>query len=351
GDIELFARAARAPVAAITGTNGKSTVTMLVADILEAAGRTVRRGGNLGTPALDLLAAVEPDCYALELSSFQLELTASLAPAVAALLNITPDHLDRHRSMDAYVAAKARILTHAAHAVLNADDALVAALPVSGPRTWFTLQAPGVDRFGLRRRRDAYWLAGPDGDLLARAELAMSGLHNVANALAAAAVANALGVDYPVIARVLREFRGLPHRVESAGEVDGVRYVNDSKATNPGAAIASIEGLLGARDGVLIAGGEGKGASFDAFASVVARHVHTVVLIGRAAHDIEQALAGRCACVVATDMTAAVAAARRAARPGDTVLLAPACASLDMFANYAERGRAFVGAVAALEQT
>ncbi len=349
GDIELFARAARAPFAAITGTNGKSTVTTLVADMLAAAGRDVRRGGNLGPPALDLLQAREPDCYVLELSSFQLELTNSLAPTVAAILNITPDHLDRHGSFEAYVAAKARILDRAAIAVLNADDPVVDALPVRGERVSFTLGAPGPARFGLRRQGARAWLAGPGGDLLAVDELAMAGLHNVSNALAAAAMARALGVDDASVAQVLRTFRGLPHRAENAGTVDGVRYINDSKATNPGAAIASIEGLLGDRDGVLIAGGEAKGATFEAFAEVVARRAHTVVLIGRAARDIELALAGRCDCVFATDMPAAVQAARRAARAGDTVLLSPACASLDMFANYAERGAIFVAAVAALE--
>ncbi len=349
GDIELFARAARAPLAAITGTNGKSTVTTLVADMLAAAGRDVRRGGNLGPPALDLLQAHEPDCYVLELSSFQLELTSSLAPTVAAILNITPDHLDRHGSFEAYVAAKARILDRAGIAVLNADDPVVAALPVRGERVSFTLGAPGPARFGLRREGARTWLAGPGGDLLAVDELVMAGRHNVANALAAAAMARALGVDEASAVRVLRTFRGLPHRAANAGTIDDVRYINDSKATNPGAAIASIEGLLGDRDGVLIAGGDAKGATFEAFADVVARRAHTVVLIGRAARDIEQALAGRCDCVFATDLPAAVQAARRAARAGDTVLLSPACASLDMFANYAERGEIFVAAVAALE--
>ena len=230
-----------------------------------------------------------------------------------------------------------------------AAAAVVDALPVRGERVGFTLGVPGPARFGLRRQGARAWLAGPDGDLLAVDELAMAGLHNVANALAAAAMARALGVDDASVARVLRTFRGLPHRAENAGTVDGVRYINDSKATNPGAAIASIEGLLGDRDGVLIAGGEAKGATFEAFAEVVARRAHTVVLIGRAARDIELALAGRCDCVFATDMPAAVQAARRAARAGDTVLLSPACASLDMFANYAERGAIFVAAVAALE--
>ena len=350
GDIELFARAARAPLAAITGTNGKSTVTTLVADMLATAGRDVRSGGNLGPPALDLLHSREPDCYVLELSSFQLELTTSLAPAVAAILNITPDHLDRHGSFEAYVAAKARILERADIAVLNADDPVVDALPVRGKRLSFTLGAPGPARFGLRREGARTWLAGPEADLIALDELAMAGMHNVANALAAAAMAQALGADDASVAQVLRSFRGLRHRAESAGTVDGVRYINDSKATNPGAAIASIEGLLGDRDGVLIAGGEAKGATFEAFAEVVARRAHTVVLLGRAARDIERALAGRCDCLVATDMPAAVQAARHAARAGDTVLLSPACASLDMFANYAERGELFVAAVAALEE-
>ncbi|MEX2479729.1 MAG: UDP-N-acetylmuramoyl-L-alanine--D-glutamate ligase [Gammaproteobacteria bacterium] len=345
GDVELFARQARAPIVAITGTNGKSTVTTLVADMLEAAGKTVRRGGNLGTPALDLLDEPEPDCYVLELSSFQLELTTSLAPRVAAVLNITPDHLDRHGSFERYAAAKGRILARAEHAVLNADDAHVRALTTSTRRSEFSLGTPGPDRYGLLEIAGETWLAGPDGALLATRELVIAGRHNLANALAAVAIARACGAATAPLIETLRRFRGLPHRAEQVAVIDGRIFINDSKATNAGAAIAAIEGLLGPAGGVVIAGGEPKGTGFAEFAECIVRHAHTAILIGRAAPEIAESIGGRVPATFAMDMRAAVQAAAAAARPGETVLLAPACASFDMFDDYAHRGDAFRAAV------
>ncbi len=348
GDIELFALYATAPVVAITGTNGKSTVTTLVAEILAASGLAVRRGANLGTPALDLLTDGEPDCYVLELSSFQLELCESLAPQVAAVLNIAPDHIDRHGSLERYTAAKARILAHAEVAVLNADDPVVAALPCSARRVLFTFGAPGPGRYGMRDTPAGAVLASGAFDFVARADLALAGTHNVANVLAAIAICDTRGTERSAIIRTVRDFRGLPHRCETVATVRGVRYVNDSKATNPGAACASLLGILAESGGVVIAGGEPKGVAFDDLADAIVATAHSAVLIGQAADAIERALAGRVECVRAADMAGAVRAASRAAEDGETVLLAPACASFDMFDNYAARGEAFRAAVSAL---
>lgn len=347
GDIELFARHVNAPVIAITGTNGKSTVTTLVARMLEAAGLTIRVGGNLGPPALDLLATPAPDFYVLELSSFQLELTHTLAPTVAAILNITPDHLDRYDSVDDYVAAKARILSGAEHIVLNADCAITAGLPTTARRTEFTLGAPGHARLGLRQSANGPVLADALRTYLAPSELRLVGMHNVANALAALAIC--LAVDVPMAGplQALAAFNGLEHRAETVAEAGGITWINDSKATNSGAACAAITGLCHARSGIIIAGGEPKGAEFTEFAALVVRHMRGAVLIGRAAQAIAQAIAGRIPTVFATDMPGAVAAAAALARPGDIVLLAPACASFDMFDDYTDRGRRFRAAVLA----
>lgn len=350
GDIELFARHAKAPTVAITGTNGKSTVTTLVGLMLAASGREVRVGGNLGPPALDLIGSDEPDCYVLELSSFQLELTTSLAAAVAVILNLTPDHLDRYASFADYVAAKARILRHARHAVLNADDPHTATLALAGTGAWFTLGAAVGGRYGVRVGADGSWLRGPRGDYLRADALGVAGRHNLANALAALAVCAALAADGAAAVAALRAFSGLEHRAETVATVRDVTFINDSKATNSGAAIAAIEGLCEARSGVLIAGGEAKEPDLAAFADSVVRHMHAVVLIGRDGARIAQAIGGRIPTSFADDMTAAVRAAAAAARPGDLVLLAPACASFDMFSDYTARGRAFRAAVRALEQ-
>lgn len=345
GDIELFARAANAPVIAITGTNGKSTVTTLVARMLEADGYRVRVGGNLGTPALDLLEVVAPDCYVLELSSFQLETTVSLAPRVACVLNITPDHLDRYGSFTDYRDAKARILARAEQVVLNDDDAVTRQLAGGGARTLFTLAAPAAAQYGVEIDAGEEYLVGPHGTRLAASALGLVGRHNIANALAAIAVCHAFGARGKVLLTSLASFGGLDHRAQLVATIAGVRYINDSKATNSGAACATIRGLCRERGGVLIAGGEAKEPDFTEFADTVVAHMHTVVLIGRAAPLFAAAMHGRIATVFATDMRGAVAAAAAAAQPGDMVLLSPACASFDMFANYAARGFAFRDAV------
>ena len=343
GDIELFARAVNAPVIAITGTNGKSTVTTLVARMLQADGYRVRVGGNLGTPALDLLDVVAPDCYVLELSSFQLETTTSLAPRVACILNITPDHLDRYGSFEAYRDAKARILTRAEHIVLNADDENAAVLAAERSCVRFSLDATTDADFKLCAS-DAQ-LRGPDGVLLPAQALQIAGRHNIANALAALAICHAFGARGAALLTALASFPGLEHRAQLVATVDGVDYINDSKATNSGAACATIRGLCHGRSGVLIAGGEPKEPDFSEFADTVVAHMHTAVLIGHAAAQFARAIDGRITTVVASDMRGAVSAAAAAAREGDLVLLSPACASFDMFTNYAARGAAFCAAV------
>ncbi len=350
GDIELFARYAKAPVIAVTGTNGKSTVTELISAMLRNAGKEVRSGGNLGTPALDLLTDNEPDCYVLELSSFQLELTDSLAPSVACLLNVTPDHLDRHHTFDAYLAAKARIFAHARTAVINADDEALSALSYLERRVEFTLGRPGDRRYGVTEIAGEGFLAAPDGALMPVRECPLIGRHNIANALAAIAVCEVFGTERAAALEALRGFTGLPHRTEKVAEFQSVVFVDDSKATNPGAAIASVEGLLADCGGVVIAGGESKGVAFDAFADCVSLYAHDLILIGKAASEIRAVIAGRVPCFSADCMESAVRAAAERARSGEVVLLAPACASFDMFRDYRHRGTAFRDAVLQLRQ-
>jgi len=345
GDIELFARETQAPVAAITGTNGKSTVTALLAELASAAGRTAVAGANLGEPALDLLARPVPQLYVLELSSFQLETTYTLETATATVLNVTPDHLDRYRTLDDYAAAKARIFERCDVAVVNADDPRVRAMSRAGQRViTFSLQDPAADYFLAREPELVLTCRGEA--LLPMSALKLQGEHNAANALAALAMCEALELPRAPVLGALGSFGGLPHRSQWVGDLDGVRFVNDSKGTNVGATIAAVSGLAGPL--VLIAGGDGKNQDFDELRPVCRGKVRHVVLIGRDAPRLAAAFDGVCTSERATDMRAAVAAARAAARTGDTVLLSPACASLDMFRDYAHRGEEFAAAVRSL---
>ena len=347
GDIELFARAMRAPAVAITGTNGKSTATMLVAEMARRAGRRVLAGGNLGEPALDLLAQPPPELYVLELSSFQLESTDSLELAAAAVLNVTPDHLDRYPILADYAAAKARIFAHAAVAVVNLDDATVSRMPRPGqPRVGFSIERSDAD-FGLVATASGPWLARHGEPLLPRDALPLPGRHNAANALAALALGEQVGLGLEPMLATLRSFGGLPHRTQYVVERRGVRFVDDSKGTNVGATLAAVKGLSAPL--VLIAGGDGKGQDFRPLAAAFRGRVRHAVLIGRDRELLQAALAGACTTEFAPDMGAAVAAAARMARPGDLVLLSPACASLDMFRDYAERGDAFAAAARGLD--
>jgi len=348
-DIELFAREAAAPFVAITGSNGKSTVTTLLYHMCQAAGRNTLAGGNLGVPALDLLDDETPDLYVLELSSFQLQRTDTLPAKVAVLLNVTPDHLDWHSDEDEYRQAKYRILRDAESAVVNRqdDEALQRAEGIAKVVS-FGLDAPGEGHYGIRREDDEEFLACGDSVLLAVNELALFGIHNQANALAALAAGDLLGLDMQSMLQVLCEFPGLPHRMQFVRRVSAVDYVDDSKATNVAAAVASIESVNGML--VLIAGGEGKGGDFTALAPPLENKLRAAVLIGKDAEQIDAALDTIMPIYFAQDMNDAVQQAAAYAESDDTVLLAPACASFDQFDNFAARGDAFRDAVEALRR-
>ena len=347
GEIELFARAVGAtPVVAVTGSNGKSTVTTMVADMLRMDGRRVAVGGNLGTPALSLLDGHRPEVYVLELSSFQLETTESLEPKVAALLNVSPDHMDRYADVEDYARTKGRIFSGHGAMVLNRDDQRVAAMASSDRQViFYTLNTPAQGEFGLRQIDAREFLCAGETPVLATDALAVAGRHNVANALAAMAVASVLGVSERAMARALEAFRGLAHRCQLVAERGLVRWYDDSKATNVGATVAAIRGLGRERPLILIAGGDAKGADFSALEAPLREHVRLLLLIGRDAGRIAAVAEGRVEFAYAESMTDAVDIAHGRARPGDSVLLAPACASFDMYTNYEERGDAFADAV------
>ena len=343
GDVELFARAARADIVGITGTNGKSTVTTLVGRMAQRAGRRTRVGGNLGEPALELLDP-SAELYVLELSSYQIDTTESLQLIAATVLNVTPDHLDRYGTLERYAAAKARIFRRCATAVLNADDPRV--LAMSGQATnelRFSLHADRDAHYTLRARAGEPWLARREEWLLPLAAMRLAGRHNAANALAALALGEALGLARATMLAELREFAGLAHRMMLVAEIGGVRYIDDSKGTNLGATVAALDGLDGPL--LLIAGGEGKGQDFCSLAQAVRGKVQHALLIGRDARQLGAALTGACHIDYCATLPAAVSAAAALARAGDTVLLSPACASFDMFRDYAHRGEVFAAAV------
>jgi UDP-N-acetylmuramoylalanine--D-glutamate ligase len=352
GDAELFAQAVGqgARIIAVTGTNGKTTVTSLVGSMARAAGSDCEVAGNIGPAVLDALmrredAGRNPDLWVLELSSFQLETTASLSASAATVLNISEDHLDRYSGLGEYAAAKARIFAGGGIQVLNRDDARSLAMASPGRRTiTFGLDAPrrGED-WGLLERGGEPWLAQGSNPHLAVRELRIAGLHNAANALAALALCRGLDLPLAPLLRALRAFKGLPHRVEPVGEAQGVRWYDDSKGTNVGSTVAALAGLAhGGAKVVLIAGGEGKGQDFSPLKGAVARSARALVLIGRDAPLIEAAVAGAGVPLLrAPSMEEAVALAGDAARPGDAVLLSPACASFDMFRDYKHRGEVF----------
>jgi UDP-N-acetylmuramoylalanine--D-glutamate ligase len=344
GDIELFAQHARAPVVGITGSNGKSTVTTLVGLMAERAGCATRVGGNLGTPALDLLKEPEPELYVLELSSFQLEITESLHCISATVLNISADHMDRYGTLTDYAAAKARVFGHCLTAVLNREDALVRGMGNGAKRrVTFGLDTPADGQFGVLTTGADSWLARGGERLMPVSELRIKGGHNIANALAALALGQTAGLPLSPMLEALREFHGLPHRMEYVGTFREVVYYDDSKGTNVGATLAAISGLT--QPLVLIAGGDGKGQDFAPLAEAVAGKARAVLLLGKDATLIESAIAGRVPVTRVKDMDAAVQAAARLARPNDLVLLSPACSSLDMFDNFEQRGRVFAMAV------
>tara|TARA_R110002096_G_scaffold116164_3_gene251754 strand:- start:12892 stop:14235 length:1344 start_codon:yes stop_codon:yes gene_type:complete len=348
-DIELFSREAEAPFVAITGSNGKSTVTTLLYQMCRAGGRQVLAGGNLGKPALDLLDEASPDVYVLELSSFQLHRTETLPAAVAVLLNVSPDHLDWHTDEAEYRRAKYRVFREAHAAVFNRADASVAEhVARCGKVISFGTDVPDDGHYGLRVEDGETFLARGTTLLLSCRELAMYGTHNQLNALAALAAGELLGLGVAAMLQVLVEFPGLPHRMQFVARVGAVDYINDSKATNVAAAVASVgsvDTML-----VLIAGGDGKGGNFSDLAAAVEGKLRGAVLIGKDAEAIAHALDTVMPVHFADTMGAAVSMAAEIAESDDAVLLAPACASLDQYSNYMERGDAFCAAVEALKR-
>jgi UDP-N-acetylmuramoylalanine--D-glutamate ligase len=396
GEIELFARGLRelgaVPVLAITGTNGKTTTTALTGHLLRATGKTAGVAGNISPAALTALmdaqdAGALPQVWVLELSSFQLETTETLNPVAATVLNISDDHLDRYIDLDEYASAKARIFQSAPGApgvqVLNRNDPRVCRMVLADRQiVSFGLDAPAADEdFGLRPNRGEPWLVQGERFLLPVSGLPLAGLHNAANAMAALALCSCLGFDANALLPALRSFRGLPHRVEKIAELDGVSWYDDSKGTNVGATVAALSGIGGqmaaltsrlpspgrevGSDGasarlaenqhdrkiVVILGGDGKGQDFSPLRKAVARHARAAVLIGRDGPLIEKAIGSAAGVAIesAKDMDDAVRRARALARPGDAVLLSPACASFDMFRNYEHRAQVFIAAVHALE--
>ena len=341
-------------ILAITGSNGKSTVTSMVEHLCRAAGKDAVAAGNISPAVLDVVAArgaKQPEVWVLELSSFQLETTFSLSADVATALNVSEDHLDRYGSVDEYAAAKARIFHGNGVQILNRDDAFSLGMALPGREVaTFGLDAPRNEQdWGVERDGGNIWLMHGVQRLLKADELQVAGLHNVANALAALALCRAIGLQLPVLLDALRSFEGLPHRVQRVAEVDGVVYFDDSKGTNVGATVAALQGL--GRKAVLIAGGEGKGQDFAPLSPAVVQHARAVVLIGRDAPLIEAALHGCGVPLVhAMDMNDAVHQAARLVQRGDAVLLSPACASFDMFRNYAHRAEVFVAAVRGLRR-
>jgi len=343
-DIELFVHDADAPLVGVTGSNGKSTVTTLLSLMCDAAGINGLAGANLGEPALDLLEHDTPDYYILELSSFQLQRTATLPLKVAVLLNISPDHLDWHTSEDEYRSSKYRIFKEAKAAVVNRDDEEAPRhLAKNASHISFGLDTPGEDQYGLVNEDGAGFLARGAQLLLSTSDIAMVGVHNQANALAALATGELMGFELSAMLQVLYEFPGLPHRMQYVARVNDANFINDSKATNVGAAVASVASIPGLV--VLIAGGQGKGGDFDVLAKSVCGKLRSAVLFGEDAAVIEEAFDGLASTSRVTGLHEAVNCAAEIAEAGDTVLLAPACASFDQYPNYQARGDDFRSAV------
>jgi UDP-N-acetylmuramoylalanine--D-glutamate ligase len=343
GDVELFAQNLSAPVVAITGTNGKSTVTTILGEMAKAAGINVVIAGNIGTPVCDLLNQPQAELYVLELSSFQLATTMSLKPVAATVLNVTPDHLDWHTSFEDYSASKLRIYDNATYCVTNSDD----------KNTWidkasysFTAHQPNNNaEFGIHRG----WLVQGEKPLFAIKDLKIIGLHNQLNALSALALGAALNLPLQAMQQVLKNFAGLAHRCQFVTEQQHVRWYNDSKATNVAATISSLKSLAPMVEGklVLLAGGDAKAADVNILVPSVIQYVRALILYGKDKQLLADALQNTVTLVVVDDLAQAVAAARELAQPGDAVLLAPACSSLDMFKDYQDRGNQFIKLVTA----
>jgi len=361
GDIELFALAIKQlntpkpKILVVTGSNGKTTVTAMVGAMVKKAGWDVEVAGNIGPAVLNALMQRQdsgklPQAWVLEVSSFQLETTKNLDPDAAAVLNLSEDHFDRYAGMEDYAAAKARIFLGDTGGggvqILNRDDSRVGAMALTGrKRITFGLDLP-VDNsdFGLLREGENIWLVQGKARLIKMSELGVTGLHNAANALAALALCRAIDLPFEPVLQALREFRGLPHRMEKVAAFSGITFYDDSKGTNVGATVAALSGMT--QSVVLIAGGDGKGQDFSPLARPIEEHARAVVLIGHDAKRIANAIDGSGVPLhYATTMEEAVQKSFALAQEGDVVLMSPACASLDMFKNYAHRAEAFIAAV------
>lgn len=364
GDMEFFALSieqsniSRPKIIAITGSNGKTTVTAMAGAMVRKAGWDVEVAGNIGPAVLDALmrredSGKQPQAWVLEVSSFQLETTRNLDPDAATVLNLSEDHFDRYAGMDDYAAAKARIFqknNHGGVQVLNRDDPIVRTMVLTTRKQMnFGLDTPvGDDDFGLLHEGEDIWLMQAKTRLMKTSELGVTGLHNVANALAALALCRALDLPFAPLLQALREFKGLPHRMEKVASLSGITFYDDSKGTNVGATVAALNGMT--QGVVLIAGGDGKGQDFSPLAQPVARRARAVVLIGRDAKRIASAIDGRGVPLHhAATMEEAVRRSFALAQKGDAVLMSPACASFDMFQNYVHRAEVFVAAVRGLQ--
>lgn len=351
GDIQLFVDAIDQPYVAITGSNAKTTVTTLVGEMIAAAGKKVKVGGNIGTPALDLLDQNKADFFVLELSSFQLETINEANAEVASILNLSADHMDRYAGFSEYHQAKQRIYFGAKKIVINRDDALTQP-PISADVkvTSFGLSTPDIGHFGLIEENERRYLAFGLNKLMPVDELKIVGKHNYENALAALAITWSLGLEFEPMLQVLRQFAGLPHRCQLVANFNGVDFINDSKGTNVGATLAAIEGLSSPTSKlVLIAGGEGKGADFSPLTPAFKKHISFLVTIGRDASLLEKvAEEAGIKSQRANDIEQAINFAYTQCEKDDVVLLSPACASFDMFASYVDRGEKFIEAVRSL---
>lgn len=343
-DIDLFACATTKPIVAITGSNGKSTVTTMLGAMGLAAGIKTAIGGNLGVPALEILDE-SVELYVLELSSFQLERTSVLNAKVATVLNVSADHMDRHGNIDKYVKEKVKVFSGNGVMVLNDDDLIVKDMNDS-IRTTVFFSVNEKKGFHLQLRQGGYWLMNGEKPMMLQSELAVEGLHNVANALAALALGTVVGLNVEDMCGALRNYKGLEHRMQKIAQIKGVTWVNDSKATNVGACIAALEGCN--NKVVLIAGGDAKGADMKQLACVIKAKTKCVVLMGKDAATIETAINKSVPSYKVTTIEEAVLLASSLAEDGDSVLLSPACASLDQFKSYQERGDKFTAAVEGL---
>ena len=349
GDIELFCQKAQAPIIAVSGSNGKSTVTTIVAEMTRLAGLKTYVGGNIGIPALDLLSDSSPDLYVLELSSFQLETTYSLNAHASVVLNVSPDHMDRYSSLKDYANTKKRIYSGQGLMVLNKDEEYIHSIMDSKRDTiYFSLDAPEGENFGLINHNNEVWLSQGNEKIINKNQLKIKGEHNISNALAAMALAGAVNVPTNIMADVLKNFTGLEHRCQLVREIDNVSWYNDSKATNVGACIASITGLCELGNIILIAGGDSKGADLSGLNPIVKKYIKRVFLFGIDANKLADVMGSDVDKEFVNNMNEAVKGASKIADPDDIVLLAPACSSLDMYKNYQQRGDAFISAIDAL---